>query len=113
MRPFSFTNSQSIEFSVIFKDNTIFIEQDNTLFMKLKPNNSASSLNLSLEGMNCVAMIQRTEAYDEDIKRLDKIDVAVDNSCSICLDNAVRPYELPCEHTFCRDCITGWLKKQN
>jgi hypothetical protein len=78
--------------------------------MKLVPENPKIPLKLSLEGMNCVAVIQHTEAQDEDIRRLEKIDIKVDSSCSICLEDAVKPHELKCQHIFCHDCISAWLQ---
>ncbi len=113
MRPFKFINTQAIEFSVIFKDKQIYIEQENLLFIKLKPSDFKHPFKLCLQGMNCIAFIQHSPAADEDIKRLEKIDISVDKSCSICLGNAVNPHELKCEHVFCRDCISAWLKRDS
>merc|ERR1711894_205904 len=33
-------------------------------------------------------------------------------SCSICLFSLVDPYRVdPCEHTFCNECLSKWLKR--
>ncbi|KAL5111291.1 E3 ubiquitin-protein ligase TRIM13 [Taenia crassiceps] len=32
--------------------------------------------------------------------------------CSICCSRYDDPHSLPCLHTFCRKCITGWLNKK-
>jgi len=61
-----------------------------------------------------MAFIQRTgEASEEDINRLQRIDIKADRQCSICLDTAESPHELKCEHTFCKECINGWLARNN
>jgi hypothetical protein len=41
---FKFINTQALEFGVIFKDDTIYIEQNNMLFIKLTPNNTSRFL---------------------------------------------------------------------
>ena len=80
--------------------------------MNLTPRGQGvKDLKLSLQGMNCLATIQRIEATEEDIKVLKKIDHD-DRSCNICLDSIKSPYELKCGHDFCKVCITNWLQVQ-
>jgi len=33
--------------------------------------------------------------------------------CAVCLDDARRPTALACRHTFCRDCLSQWLRRQS
>ncbi|KAM7540419.1 hypothetical protein Aperf_G00000022960 [Anoplocephala perfoliata] len=33
--------------------------------------------------------------------------------CSICIQRLKDPRSLPCDHVFCRDCITDWLRTNN
>ncbi|TNV81919.1 hypothetical protein FGO68_gene5011 [Halteria grandinella] len=61
--------------------------------------------------MNCIAVIQKSEATEQDVKRLERIDITFDQTCSICLDVAVQPYSLECEHSFCKECIKGWHQR--
>ena len=67
---------------------------------------------MNLQGQNCVAFIQRTgDATKEDINRLLRIDTKADRQCSICLENANKPHELKCSHTFCSECVAAWLAR--
>ncbi|EJK45275.1 hypothetical protein THAOC_36115 [Thalassiosira oceanica] len=40
-----------------------------------------------------------------------KAAVATDKTCGICLEDSQDPLELPCGHSFCRDCLDGWRSR--
>ena len=33
--------------------------------------------------------------------------------CSICMDVVENPMQAPCQHSFCNECISGWLNNRN
>lgn len=33
--------------------------------------------------------------------------------CSICFGLFNNPYDTPCKHTFCKDCISAWIERNN
>lgn len=68
-------SDQGVDFCVIFHKNVIYISQENILVIKISlKNNPRNQIGLSLSGMNCVSVIQRSDVHEDDIKRLEKID---------------------------------------
>ena len=44
---------------------------------------------------------------------VEKSEITDDITCSICTDIVQSPLQTPCQHVFCKECITNWIKRGN
>eukprot|EP00347_Sterkiella_histriomuscorum_P002074 403369575 len=111
VQPLKNRGPQSLEFSIAYINNQIYICQDNMLYIKLKAD-SQKQLYLGLNGSNCTAIIHRSNISENNLKSLDQIDTKT-AICSICFEKSSNSQILKCNHEFCKECISDWLRKHN
>ena len=61
---------------------------------------------------NCIRDTERNMGLDVD-RVIEQDAVHSHLKCSICMDVLENPLQAPCQHTFCKQCISQWLNRGN